>query len=84
MAKKGVPPIYIVLVASLLQIVGFVLLGTLPLSSHISKAQYGYQVIAGFSTGTNSSILVMMAPFFVTHRREKCGFPGICIAWSFS
>lgn len=46
-AKMGVPPIYLVLGASCLQIVGFSLLGSLPTATAISKAQYGYQVIAG-------------------------------------
>ena len=46
-AKKGVPPIYLVLVASCLQIIGFSLLGSLPTATAISKVQYGYQVIAG-------------------------------------
>lgn len=74
-AKKGVPPLYIVIVASILQIIGFALLGSLPLSSHISKAQYGYQVIAGFGAGTNSSLLILMAPLSVRQQKDKCKFP---------
>ncbi|KAF2706214.1 MFS multidrug transporter-like protein [Pleomassaria siparia CBS 279.74] len=65
-AKKGVPPIYLVLGASCLQIVGFALLGSLPASTAISKAQYGYQVIAGFGCGTNISLLTLMTPFSVS------------------
>ncbi|KAF2659746.1 MFS multidrug transporter-like protein [Lophiostoma macrostomum CBS 122681] len=70
-AKKGVPMIYIVLVASILQIVGLSLLGTLPLSEHILKAQYGYQVITGAGAGTNSSILLTMAPLVVKRQKDK-------------
>jgi hypothetical protein len=71
-AKKGVPPIYLVLFASILQVIGFALLGTLPLSSTISKAQYGYQVIAGFGAGANSSLLILMAPLSVKQQKDKC------------
>ncbi|PVH92824.1 MFS multidrug transporter-like protein [Periconia macrospinosa] len=70
-AKKGVPPIYLVLFASILQVIGFALLATLPLSSTISKAQYGYQVIAGFGCGTNSSLLILMAPLSVRQQKDK-------------
>jgi hypothetical protein len=71
-AKKGVPPIYLVLFASILQVIGFALLGTLPLSSTILKAQYGYQVIAGFGAGANSSLLILMAPLSVKQQKDKC------------
>lgn len=68
LAKKGIPPIYLVMVASCLQVIGFALLGTLPKSTEISKAQYGYQVIAGFGCGTNISLLTLMTPFSVQPR----------------
>ena len=63
--KLKVPPIYIVIFASMLQVIGFVLLSTLPASSRIIAAQYGYEVIAGFGCGINISTLVLMTPFSV-------------------
>ncbi|KAF1951580.1 MFS general substrate transporter [Byssothecium circinans] len=76
-AKKGVPPIYLVLGASCLQIIGFSLLGTLPASTTISKAQYGYQVIAGFGCGTNISLLTLMTPFCVSEQDNAVAMGAI-------
>jgi Na+/melibiose symporter-like transporter len=71
--KAKVPPIYLCLIGSALQIVGFALLSTLPNSSSIFPGQYGYQVIAGFGVGINLACLVVMAPFTV-EERDKCKF----------
>jgi hypothetical protein len=76
-AKKGVPPIYLVLGASCLQVVGFTLLGSLSASTTISKAQYGYQVIAGFGCGTNISLLVLMTPFSVSQQDNAVAMGAI-------
>lgn len=65
-SKMQVPPIYLVIFASVLQIIGFALLSTLPASSELIPAQYGYEVIAGFGCGINISLLMLMAPFSVT------------------
>lgn len=65
MKKFKVPPIYIVLLAASLQVVGFALLATLPDSPEFQVRQYGYQIIAGFGCGTNSSTLLLMVPFCV-------------------
>ncbi|KAM7185207.1 MFS general substrate transporter [Rhypophila sp. PSN 637] len=71
-AKKGVPPIYLVLFVSCLQVVGFRLLGSLSTSAGdirtIGSAQYGYQVIAGFGCGSNISLLGLMTPFSVKEK----------------
>ena len=66
--KAKVPPIYAVLFASVIQVVGFSLLSTLPASSELIPAQYGYEVIAGFGCGINISTLVLMTPFCVEPR----------------
>lgn len=76
-AKKGVPPIYLVLGASCLQIVGFALLGSLPASTNISKAQYGYQAIAGVGCGTNISLLTLMTPFSVSEQDNSVAMGAI-------
>ncbi|PCH08139.1 Major facilitator superfamily domain, general substrate transporter [Penicillium occitanis (nom. inval.)] len=47
------PLVYLVLVASIIQVVGYALFTTLPTSMHIEAAQYGYQIISGFGCGSN-------------------------------
>ena len=68
LAKKGVPPIYLVMFASTLQVIGFALLGNLRPQDGISSAQYGYQAMAGFGLGTNISLLTLMTSFSVEPR----------------
>lgn len=68
--KVKVPPIYLVIAASLLQVVGFSLLSILPVSKAISAAQYGYEVIAGFGVGVNISTLILMTPYSVQKRDQ--------------
>lgn len=69
--KLKVPPIYLVLIASTLQVIGFTLLSTLPTSGgFLSHAQYGYEVIAGFGVGVNISTLMLMTPFSVEKRDQ--------------
>ena len=68
-AKIGkVPPIYLVISASVIQVIGFALLSTLPASQSVSKAQYGYEFLAGFGCGTNITLLILMTPFSVEAR----------------
>lgn len=65
-AKKArVPLIYIILFASSLQVIGFVLLSTLPTTTELVAAQTGYEIIAGFGCGINISLLVLIIPFAV-------------------
>jgi hypothetical protein len=68
--KTKVPVLYMVIVAACLQIVGFGLLTTLPTTREISKAQYGYQVLAGLGTGVNISTLQMMVPYSVPKKDQ--------------
>ena len=69
-AKKKVPPLYLVVFGSCLQVVGFSLLSTLPTTAHIAHRQYGYQVIAGFGVGINISTLILMTPFCVQKKDQ--------------
>lgn len=69
--KLKVPSIYIVIFASILQVIGFVLLSTLPASSDLIPAQYDYEVIAGFECDINISLLMLMTPFFVETRDKS-------------
>lgn len=73
--KLKIPPIYLVLGASSLQVVGFALMSTLPISSETSKAQYGYEVIAGFGCGVNISLLMLLTPFSIQKRDQGKCFP---------
>lgn len=72
--KLKVPPIYMVICASCLQIVGFALLSSLSLSTKETNAQYGYQVITGFGVGINISTLIIMAPFSIREKRDLCRY----------
>jgi hypothetical protein len=67
LAKKGVPPIYLIIFASALQVLGFALLGTLRSHDGLGAAQYGYQAMAAFGSGT-ISLLTLMTPFSVEPR----------------
>jgi hypothetical protein len=68
-AKVGrVPPLYLVLAAAVVQVVGFALLSTLPDGAPVLAAQYGYEIIAGFGCGVNITLLVLMTPFCVQER----------------
>lgn len=62
------PLVYLVLAASIIQVIGYSLLSTLPESPAISASQYGYQIIAGFGCGINISLLILMTPFAVEGR----------------
>lgn len=68
--KAKIPPIYLVLFASCLQVVGFALLSTIPTGTGLFRAQYGYEVIAGFGVGINISTLILMTPFSVEKRDQ--------------
>ncbi|KAL8917522.1 MAG: hypothetical protein Q9172_005810 [Xanthocarpia lactea] len=71
-AGKGkVPPVYLLLAGSAVQIVGFTLLSLSPTSQSVSAAQYGYEAIAGFSIGVNLACLVLMTPFTVKTRDKS-------------
>ena len=69
--KLKVPPIYLVILAYSIQVVGFGLLSSLPLSEIEPHAQYGYQVIAGFGVGINISTLLLMTPFSIADKSDN-------------
>ncbi|KAF1962121.1 MFS general substrate transporter [Byssothecium circinans] len=78
LAKQGVPPLYLVIFGSTLQVIGFALLGTLdPYDSAISAAQYGYQAMAGLGSGTNISLLALMTPFSVQPRDKAVAMGAV-------
>jgi len=69
--KRKIPPIYLAITVSCLQVLGFALLSSLPISRNTSRAQYGYQVIAGFGVGVNISTLIMMTPYSIAQKRDQ-------------
>ena len=69
--KAKIPPVYLMPVGAIIQVVGFALLSTGSTGPSPPKAQYGYQAIAGFGVGMNLSLLILMTPFAV-EKRDKC------------
>ena len=59
--KANIPPVYIMLVGSAVQIIGFALLSIFPISPKINNAQYVYEAIAGFAI-VNVVCLILMTP----------------------
>ncbi|KAI1638591.1 putative multidrug resistance protein fnx1 [Biscogniauxia mediterranea] len=68
--KLKIPPLYIIIAGSCLQVIGFALLGTLPLTLEIPARIYGCQVIAGWGCGMNFALLFVMIPF-VNETRDR-------------
>ncbi|KAJ2971514.1 hypothetical protein NUW58_g9397 [Xylaria curta] len=75
MAK--IPPIYLVLLAAILQVVGLALISTLPNTREVIPAQYGYEIIAGFGCGINITLLLLMAPFSVQERDKAVAMGSV-------
>ncbi|KAG8157943.1 hypothetical protein KVR01_012215 [Diaporthe batatas] len=72
-----IPPLYLVIFAAVLQVIGFSLLSTIPESTHIIAAQYGYQIIAGFGCGINISLFLVMTPFRVQERDKAVALGSV-------
>lgn len=66
--KKKIPLMYIFLSGACLQVVGFALLGTLPLTPGIPARIYGYELVAGWGCGMNFSLLTIAIPLVVESR----------------
>jgi hypothetical protein len=62
-SKLRVPPIFLVFVGSMVQIVGFALLSTISATAAIPPAIYGYEILGGFGLGINYQCLYLMIPF---------------------
>ncbi|KAI0914296.1 putative multidrug resistance protein fnx1 [Ustulina deusta] len=61
--KFKIPPVYLLILGSVLQVLGFALIGTLPSTLDIPSRIYGYQVLAGWGCGINFSLLFILLPF---------------------
>ncbi|KAF5868834.1 putative efflux pump antibiotic resistance protein [Botrytis fragariae] len=69
--KAKVPPIFLIMIGSGLQIVGFALLSTLTVSEVTPVSQYGFQIIAGFGVGINLSTLLLITPYSISEPADK-------------
>lgn len=68
--KFKVPPIWIILTGSVLQVIGFALLGTLPATTDLLARTYGFEVVAGFGCGMNLALLFVIIPRVVELRDQ--------------
>ncbi|KAI1169315.1 putative multidrug resistance protein fnx1 [Nemania serpens] len=68
--KAKVPPVYLMILGSLLQVLGFALIGTLPSTLDIPSRIYVFQVLAGWGCGINFTLLLILIPF-VTEKRDR-------------
>ncbi|MCJ1393515.1 hypothetical protein MMC18_006390 [Xylographa bjoerkii] len=66
--KLKVPPHFLLMFASSLQLVGVGLMSNLSTTNAIATTQYGYEVILGFGFGFGLSTLLIMAPVVVEKR----------------
>ena len=63
--KKRVPPIYILFIGGILEIIGTVGLSKTSVSSEISASQYGFQILTGSGVGCFNAALILLVPFVV-------------------
>jgi hypothetical protein len=68
MGKPRIPPCWIILAGSLMEILGIALLAQIGTSSHIDASQYAFQIIAGTGTGLVNSGLIMLVPYAMEKR----------------
>lgn len=73
--KAKVPPVYLLILGSALQVLGFSLIGTIPSTLDIPSRIYGFQILAGWGCGINFSLLFILIPF-VNEKRDN-GKPAL-------
>ncbi|TRX98985.1 hypothetical protein FHL15_000327 [Xylaria flabelliformis] len=71
--KHKIPPVYLLILGSVLQVLGFALIGTLPSTLEIPSRIYGFQVIAGWGCGINFSLLFILIPLINEKRDNAVG-----------
>lgn len=65
-----IPPIWIILTGAILQVIGFALLGTLPITTELLPRTYGFEIISGFGCGMNLALLFVIVPQ-VAEKRDR-------------
>ncbi|KAK7963366.1 MFS general substrate transporter [Apiospora saccharicola] len=73
LGKKRIPVIYLLGFGACLQVAGFALLGTLPLSPSIAPRMYAGEVIAGLGCGVNYILYFLLIPNVVAPRDRAVG-----------
>ncbi|KAI0835189.1 MFS multidrug transporter-like protein [Hypoxylon sp. FL0890] len=71
--KFKVPAILIIITGACLQVIGFSLLGTLPITTDLLPRTYGFEVIAGFGCGMNLALLFVIIPLVAEQRDQAVG-----------
>lgn len=69
-SKLKVAVIWVILFGSCLQVTGFALLGTLPITTSIPPRIYGFQVLAGIGGGMSYALLYLLIPHVVEQRSD--------------
>ncbi|GAW20659.1 hypothetical protein ANO14919_101670 [Xylariales sp. No.14919] len=68
-----IAPIWIIVTGATLQVIGFALLGTLPLTLDLLPRTYGFEIISGFGCGLNLAVLFVLIPNLVEARDKAVG-----------
>ena len=68
MGKAKIAPIYLTFFGSIIQLVAFSLISTLPANNDIQKSFYGYEAMAGLGIGLTYVTVTIMMPFTVDQR----------------
>ncbi|KAI1817164.1 putative multidrug resistance protein fnx1 [Poronia punctata] len=71
--KFKIPAVFIIIAGSVLQVVGFALLGTLPDTLDIPPRIYGFEILAGFGCGMNFTPLFIVITRAVEQRDQSVG-----------
>ncbi|KAM7213832.1 Major facilitator superfamily domain containing protein [Rhypophila decipiens] len=71
--KGKLPVIFVIFAGSCLQVIGFALLGTLPITTDIPSQIYAFQVLAGFGGGMSYTLLYLLIPQTVELRDQAVG-----------
>ncbi|KXX79724.1 Multidrug resistance protein 3 [Madurella mycetomatis] len=72
-SKLRVPAIYLALVGSVFQVVGYALLSALSASLQVEAKVYGYLILAGFGCGLTYTMVYIVVPFTVEKRDQAVG-----------
>ena len=75
MGRLKIPPCWIVLFGSILQVAGTVLLAQLDDYHEIRPSQYGFQIIAGTGVGFVNAALTLLVPYVMDKRDLGTWFP---------
>ncbi|KAI0891983.1 putative multidrug resistance protein fnx1 [Annulohypoxylon nitens] len=68
-----IPCVYLMLIGSIMQIIGFAFLGTLPKTLTMPTRTYGLEVLAGFGCGINFLMLLLMIPLVTAEMDNAVG-----------